>query len=256
MKTTLFLATFLLAVWITSYGQVGIGTATPANSSMLDVSSITKGLLAPRMTLAQRNAIPSPATGLLIYQTDNTPGFYYYNGTTWTPVGGPTHYPGEMFGGGVVFWVDHTGQHGLICSLVDLSIAEAWSNIITQVGPPAQSFWNGLGNTNAVWNTVSPSSGAIYLCHEYENINYGTGTFNDWFLPAIDQFRLLLYARYQVNQAIELDGNPATTPFAATDYWTSTEYLDDQAYYYNLPLNYEDFDLKTSWYAVRAVRAF
>jgi hypothetical protein len=38
------------------------------------------------MTLAQRNAIATPATGLLIYQTNNTPGFYYYNGTAWTAV--------------------------------------------------------------------------------------------------------------------------------------------------------------------------
>lgn len=42
------------------------------------------GFLVPRMTLANRSNIGSPATGLLIYQTDNTPGYYYYDGTTWT----------------------------------------------------------------------------------------------------------------------------------------------------------------------------
>jgi trimeric autotransporter adhesin len=50
-------------------------------SSLLDVSSTAKGILVPRMTQAQRNAIGSPATGLMIYQTDNTPGFYYNAGT-------------------------------------------------------------------------------------------------------------------------------------------------------------------------------
>lgn len=50
-------------------------------SSLLDVSSTGKGILVPRMTYAQRNAIVSPANGLLIYQTDNTPGFYYNAGT-------------------------------------------------------------------------------------------------------------------------------------------------------------------------------
>ena len=40
------------------------------------------------MTQAQRNAIVSPATGLFIYQTNGTAGFYYYSGTTWTPVSG------------------------------------------------------------------------------------------------------------------------------------------------------------------------
>lgn len=64
--------------------SVGIGTPAPNASAQLDVSSTTKGLLAPRMTFVQRNAIPSPATGLLIYQTDFFAGFYYYNGTIWT----------------------------------------------------------------------------------------------------------------------------------------------------------------------------
>jgi len=39
------------------------------------------------MTLAERDNIASPATGLLIYQTDNTPGFYFYNGSAWVVVG-------------------------------------------------------------------------------------------------------------------------------------------------------------------------
>jgi len=56
-------------------------------SSVLDVKSTTKGLLIPRLTQAERNAIGSPAGGLMIYQTDNSPGFYYYNGSTWTTVG-------------------------------------------------------------------------------------------------------------------------------------------------------------------------
>ncbi len=52
-------------------GKVGIGTATPNASALLDVSSTTKGLLPPRMTTAQRNTIASPAAGLQIYNTDN-----------------------------------------------------------------------------------------------------------------------------------------------------------------------------------------
>src|SRR5258708_37731154 len=51
-------------------------------SSVLDVNSVLKGFLAPRMTQVQRTAISSPADGLLVYQTDATKGFYYYNGTS------------------------------------------------------------------------------------------------------------------------------------------------------------------------------
>jgi trimeric autotransporter adhesin len=64
-------------------GSAGIGTISPNGSSILEMQSTTKGMLAPRMTLAQRNAIASPVNGLLIYQTNNTAGFYYYNGSAW-----------------------------------------------------------------------------------------------------------------------------------------------------------------------------
>lgn len=68
--------------------QVGIGTTAPNASSELEIASPLndKGVLIPRMTQAQRNLIASPATSLLIYQTDNTPGFYYYNGTIWVGI--------------------------------------------------------------------------------------------------------------------------------------------------------------------------
>ena len=67
----------------TLYGQVGIGTTTPNPSSILDITSSTAGILLPRMLQSQRNAIATPATGLLIYQTDGASGFYSYDGTSW-----------------------------------------------------------------------------------------------------------------------------------------------------------------------------
>lgn len=70
-----------------SYAQVGIGTTTPNSSASLDIQSTTTGVLIPRMTIVERNLITVDATrdGLLIYQTDSTPGFYYYDGTSWVP---------------------------------------------------------------------------------------------------------------------------------------------------------------------------
>ena len=81
----MFLAAVLLTV--STYGQVGIGTTNPDASAALEITSSTKGVLIPRMTEAQRDAIPSVAKGLMIYQTDGTVGFYYYNGSSWTNVG-------------------------------------------------------------------------------------------------------------------------------------------------------------------------
>ncbi|MES2849889.1 MAG: hypothetical protein V4685_12585 [Bacteroidota bacterium] len=57
--------------------------AAADSTAMLDVNSTTKGLLIPRMVAQQRTAIATPATGLLVYQTDGDPGFYYYNGANW-----------------------------------------------------------------------------------------------------------------------------------------------------------------------------
>jgi hypothetical protein len=58
------------------------------SSALLDIKSSNKGLLAPRMTQAQRDAIATPATGLLIYQTDGTSGFYFFNGSSWAALAG------------------------------------------------------------------------------------------------------------------------------------------------------------------------
>lgn len=66
--------------------------ASAATTAMMDVSSTTKGFLAPRLTTAQMNAISSPATGLMIYNTTAS-SFYFYNGSAWTAIsasGAPT----------------------------------------------------------------------------------------------------------------------------------------------------------------------
>jgi hypothetical protein len=65
---------------ITLDGSVGFGTSTPNDSALLDITSTTKGLLPPRMTTAQINAIPSPADGLTVYNTDLST-LCFYDGT-------------------------------------------------------------------------------------------------------------------------------------------------------------------------------
>ncbi|MET4142416.1 hypothetical protein [Pedobacter sp. UYP1] len=63
--------------------QVGIGTNVPDASAQLEILSTSKGLLIPRMSLLQRNDINNPANGLLIYQTNSSSGFYFYNNGQW-----------------------------------------------------------------------------------------------------------------------------------------------------------------------------
>jgi hypothetical protein len=82
----LLLGLILTAGTSSLFAQVGIGTATPVASAQLDITSTNKGLLIPRVLQANRPA--SPVNGLLIYQTDGTPGFYYYDGAAWNMLGG------------------------------------------------------------------------------------------------------------------------------------------------------------------------
>ncbi len=90
MKKSLLSLSIIVSLNLFSQ-NVGINeTGNAADpSSLLDLSSTTKGFLAPRMNLTERSSILNPATGLLVYQTDYTPGFYYFNGINWVQGIGP-----------------------------------------------------------------------------------------------------------------------------------------------------------------------
>ena len=66
--------------------SVMVGTNTVVESSAFTVQSTSKGFLVPRMSAEQKNAIQGPVNGLLVYQTDGTAGFYYYDGSSWLPL--------------------------------------------------------------------------------------------------------------------------------------------------------------------------
>src|SRR6185295_13914962 len=86
-----------------SRGQVTIGGSSPSASASLDIQSTTRGFLPPRMTTTQKNAISSPATGLIVY--DTTLNFLQeYNGTIWTGVSpaSNTYYSNLYLNGAIV----------------------------------------------------------------------------------------------------------------------------------------------------------
>lgn len=85
--TCLFLALFPICLSGYAQNAVGINTDSPAASSILHVVSTDKGVLLPRMSATEKNAIASPDTGLLIFQNTGTQGFYYYDGNSWEIVG-------------------------------------------------------------------------------------------------------------------------------------------------------------------------
>jgi len=100
MKRT-FLA-ILLSVIVSSstFAQNGAAINTSGASAdpsaILDISSDNSGLLIPRMTEAQKNLIISPATGLMIFQTDGITGFWYFDGNTWLQSAGTAGVTGPI----------------------------------------------------------------------------------------------------------------------------------------------------------------
>ncbi len=97
MKSSIFLLAFILTINISA--QVGIGTTSPASSAQLDVVSTSSGVVLPRMSQAQRNAITNPIAGLMIWCNNCVAPageLQVYNGEKWTNMIGGTSATGTV----------------------------------------------------------------------------------------------------------------------------------------------------------------
>lgn len=173
-------------------------------------------------------------------------------------VGGFNHYIGEEFGGGVIFhlWKDNAGvEHGLIVDKTNLSTNQIWSNITNEIGPEAQSYWNGWSNSNAIVGQAGHTNSAALLC-----LNSINGGQSDWYLPSIQELMTLCNNYITLNLSlIQISG--ATELQTFWSYWSSTESTDIQGNEYARKLSLGVCDKgsngKNSGYTyVRAVRAF
>ncbi len=82
-KNTLLLCSLFMVLFAHSQIAINNDGSAADESAQLEIKSTTKGILIPRMSQAQRDAMVIPAESLLIFQTDNTPGFYYFDGIDW-----------------------------------------------------------------------------------------------------------------------------------------------------------------------------
>ena len=154
-------------------------------------------------------------------------------------VGGFTHYLGEAFNGGIIYYLYKGSdglEHGLIVALTEST--DAWQTTGTLVN--AHRSWDGAYNTALM--TGSPA--ATYIA------GLGAG----WYLPSIDELGKLYYNRFETNKALYTGGNTLLSNTAY--YWSSTEYNATVAFFFNFTNGYASTNGKGSGNTVRGVRAF
>ncbi|MDA9874421.1 DUF1566 domain-containing protein [Flavobacteriaceae bacterium] len=259
-----FLATVLLTA--TTYAQVGIGTTTPDASAALDITSTTGGLLVPRMTAVQRDAITSPAQGLIIFCSDCSSGegeLQIKLTSSWkNTIGGDVNDPpqvGDFYQGGVVFHLFEEGEtgyvagqiHGLIAAVADQSSGIQWYNgsyVTTEATSTA--LGTGSANTDAIINVqgATETSYAAGLARAYTG-----GGYTDWFLPSKDELNKMYLNRSTINTTAASNSG---SDFGSSYYWSSTEYDSNNAWIQGFDVGGQASNGKSFTRNVRAVRAF
>lgn len=162
------------------------------------------------------------------------------------------HYVGEIYGGGMIFYVykDASGiEHGLIVSLNDLSPSALWglygSNVQNSV-----SSWNGKGNTNAIITAGCLNSDAAGLCATYTG-----GTYIDWYLPSILELNLIWSHLFALNKSLSTISG--ATEILLLAYWSSTSGSNpDYASSFWFQNGFISGQTKNTASHVRAVRSF
>jgi hypothetical protein len=254
MKKAIIIISILLGYLLTISAQ-GVKIGDNANvadpSAMLDVESVNKGVLHPRMTESQRDAIASPATGLLIFQTDVTQGFYYWTGGCWQMIGdatpcvsAPLLAIGDTHQGGIIFYLDGNGG-GLIAAPTDQSAGAAeWGCVGTVIsGADGTGIGTGAQNTIDIEAGCPTAGTAADLC-----ANLTLGGYSDWFLPSKDELNMMYTNLHSAS--------PSLGGFASNVYWSSTEIDNGYAWFQLFVNGSQNGNYKDFTFYVRAIRAF
>jgi hypothetical protein len=203
----------------TSYGQEVMASESPVNgNSNLSVSAQIAGLI-PQMLYQFRLRIT------------NSSGTAYGESLSFKAM----YVVGETGLGGIVFYVDSTLNHGLVCTLSNQGIAQ-WGCPDTEiVGADGTAIGTGNQNTINIMNACSGNEIAASLCADLEMNGY-----SDWFLPSVDELALM--------SAFVDDPSGGY-------YWSSSEKSSTQAWCGPWGGFFNSYG-KTNYYKVRAVRAY
>jgi len=173
--------------------------------------------------------------------------------------GGATYSVGDYAQGGVVFWVDETGQHGLACAIEDQSIGVRWyAGTYGNTRACGDGPFAGEANTSIIIaaHVAIGDDGSTYaarICNELQ-VTQGDKTYGDWYLPSKYELNLIYDNKATINTTATANGGSS---FVSAHYWSSTEYGSN---YYAWEQDFYDGEQsgndKYDNDYVRAVRAF
>lgn len=212
MKKTVIAVLVCLSSWTTyaQSGNVGINTdgSTADPSALLDVKSTNQGVLIPRMTSEQRGLISSPATGLMVFQTDEMAGFYFYNGSAWTSLSGASQKEIDVI---VASIKDNAVKQEAINAVINANISQNTNDIktnATNITNLSKDYGTLKDNVNEVAKKVLPAGGtANQVLSKIDGTDYNT----QWVTPTTSGATLVLSATNTSSTAILANANGTNT---------------------------------------------
>jgi len=154
------------------------------------------------------------------------------------------HYIGEAFGGGIVFYVDSAGKHGLIAFPIDFEEAGVWSYNDTVTGARGTGLGKGFLNTAKIVRVIGAPADTTEDYAALEVATFIANGYQDWYLPSKDELNELYKQKDVVG---------GFRPFA---YWSSTEADASTAWFENFSSGTQVKSTKLGGYGLRAIRVF
>jgi hypothetical protein len=232
--------------------SVATGTSTPVISIAAATTSSAGSMSAADKTKLDGLQIAdgsetkvTAGTNVTITGTGTTASPYVVNAT-----GATTLTIGQAYQGGIIFWLDGTGQHGLIAATADQSTGIQWYNGTYRfTGTAGTGIYAGAMNTAMIIAAQMADNNntdfAARVCADYYNTVGGVTYYGDWYLPSKYELTLL-YAQKDV-----------VGGFASVVYWSSTEASADHAWGIMFGSSSTSYGFnKYGANRVRAIRAF
>ena len=195
-------------------------------------------------------------TNVTVTGSGTTASPYVVNATAGS--GSTTYSVGDFAQGGIVFWVDETGQHGLVAAKEDQSTGVRWyAGTHGNTQAKGDGPFSGEANTSIIIaaQVAIGDDGSTYaarICNELQ-VTEGGKTYGDWYLPSKEELDLMYQNKATIDATAGVNGGSG---FASAYYWSSTENNNYSAWLQVFDYGYQDYGYKDFASRVRAVRAF